>query len=67
MLGAILVAAFKLAGEIVEVIADKGDDADDVRLKDLDGWKELKKSCRQKEAVNRFKRLWKERDNKPEE
>jgi hypothetical protein len=67
MIGAILTAAFELAGEIVEAIVDKGDDADDIRLKDLAGWSKLKKSCRQKDALNRFRRLWKERDNKPEE
>ena len=59
--------ALKLAGKIVDIIAEKGDDADDIRLKDIPGWKDLKKSCREKDAVNRFRREWKERDNKPDE
>lgn len=59
--------ALKLAGKIVDIIAEKGDDADDVRLKDIPGWNKLKKSCRERDAVNRFRREWKERDNKPDE
>ena len=60
-------AGLTLVGEIVEIIADKGDDADEVRLKDIPGWEKLKKKCREKEALSAFRRAWRERDNKPDD
>lgn len=63
----IVSSVLKLAGGIVEIIAEKGDDADDVRLKDIKGWVDLKKKCRQKQALNAFRAAWAGRDNKPDE
>jgi hypothetical protein len=67
VIGTIIAAGFDLVGEIIEAIVEKGDDADDMRLKDIPGWDKLKKSCREKKALNKFRRMWKERHNEPEE
>ena len=58
-------AAMTLAGKIMDIVAEKGDDADDLRLKDIEGWGDLKKSLREKEALNDFRKAWRERHNKP--
>lgn len=60
-------AGLTLVGEIIEIVAEKGDDADNLRLKDIPGWERLKKHTREKEALNRFRREWRERYNKPDE
>ena len=67
IIGTVLAEGFELVGEIIEAVIEKGDDADDMRLKDIPGFDKLKKRFRKKEARNRFRRLWKERDNKPDD
>jgi hypothetical protein len=61
----IIGTAMTLAGKILDIIVEKGDDADDLRLKDIEGWADLKKSVRKKEALSAFKKAWRERHDKP--
>jgi hypothetical protein len=49
--------AVKLAGKIIDAVAEEGDGAADKRLKDFDGWDELKDEIlNHPEAVRRFKK-----------
>ena len=61
----IIGTALGLASKIMSIVADKGDKADNMRLKDIPGWTTLKKKCRKKEAVNKFKVKWAQRNRKP--
>lgn len=58
---AIIGAGLELVGEIVKIIGEDGDGADNRRLKDLKNWKKLKDCCRKKEARNAFMKAWKDR------
>lgn len=55
----IILRAIKLAAKIIEIIVEKGDAADELRLKDLPGWSSLKKSVRHKEAMDMFRDKYK--------
>ena len=49
-------SALDLAAEIMKIVAEKGDDAADVRLGDLKGWTKLKGMVlNEPEAVRRFR------------
>jgi len=54
----LIVQIIKFAARIVEVILEKGDEADELRLKDLPGWSSLKKSVRHKEARAMFRKKY---------
>ena len=50
--------AMGLASKIIDIAVSKGDDADEVRLKDIPGWASLKKSVRKAEGLKHFRKEW---------
>ncbi len=60
MIANIISSGLNLAAEIIRIVAEKGDGADNMRLKDIKGWKTLKKRCRSQDAVRMFRRKFRE-------
>lgn len=58
----LITAILRVGAGIIELIGQKGEDAGDVRLSDVDGWEELKAEALQDEARAEF--LKKYRDSR---
>lgn len=57
-IASLVASAMGMASKIIDIAVSKGDDGDDIRLKDIPGWSKLKKSVRKAEGLKYFKKEW---------